>query len=52
MENKKWVGNLTNTSDVGYGEDFYEPNTLTVNTTGPYDPIVFDEKKEVVLDEN
>ena len=35
MKNNKWVGCTTNTSDVGYGEDFFDPNILTETSTGP-----------------
>lgn len=49
MKNNKWVGCSTNTSDVGYGEDFFDPNILAETSTGPFDPLIVEEKLQSEL---
>lgn len=41
MSNNKynWKGHPSNTSDIGYNTDFYEPKIKSGSTTGPYNPI-------------
>lgn len=41
MSNNKynWKGHPSNTSDIGYNTDFYEPKIVSGSTTGPYNPI-------------